>query len=297
MYQRMPLTFDRGHRRRGAPSPIYWNGRGLAVPDRASIGGCRWTALDGLAALGRLDAAGVGLSAVAGSTMRMRCRGEGSTISGTSQMSASDKRYVVQTANSVVERCLLMATDPGDLVLDPTCGGATTAYSAERWGRRWITIDTSPVATAIARQRIATATFPYYTLRDSPEGARAEAELSGRDGTEAPADGYGNDPAAGFVYQRVPYVSAATLAYDEDPPATMLVDQPHATRGVVRATSPFTVESETPWSYLPFEECRRRCRPRSPRACAGNARGRRRLRGNRAHAHLRVADPRRPAGQ
>ena len=169
-------------------------------------------------------------------------------------MSPSDKRYVVQTANSVIERCLLMATDPGDLVLDPTCGGATTAYSAERWGRRWITIDTSPVATAIARQRIATATFPYYTLRDSPEGARAEAELSGRDGTEAPADGYGNDPAAGFVYQRVPYVSAATLAYDEDPPATMLVDQPHATRGVVRAPSPFTVESETPWSYVPFED-------------------------------------------
>ena len=169
-------------------------------------------------------------------------------------MSTSDKRYVVQTANSVIERCLLMATDPGDLVLDPTCGGATTAYSAERWGRRWITIDTSPVATAIARQRIATATFPYYTLRDSPEGARAEAELSGRDSIEEPVGGHGNDPAAGFVYQRVPSVSAATLAYDQNPPATMLVDQPHVARGVVRAASPFTVESETPWSYLPFEE-------------------------------------------
>ena len=144
--------------------------------------------------------------------------------------------------------------EPPILGSDPTCGGGTTAYSAERWGRRWVTIDTSPVATAIARQRIATATFPYYTLKDSSAGAAAEAELSGRDGIEAPGEGYGNDPAAGFVYQRVPSASAATLAYDQDPPATMLVDQPHVTRGVVRAASPFTVESETPWSYLPFED-------------------------------------------
>ena len=170
------------------------------------------------------------------------------------QMREMNKRYVVQTARSVIERCLLMATDPGDLVLDPTCGGATTAYSAERWGRRWITIDTSPVATAIARQRIATATFPYCTLRDSPEGAEAESEISGREGIETPREGYGNDPSVGFVYRRIPYVSAATLAYDQYPPATMLVDQPHVTLGVVRAASPFTVESETPWSYLPFED-------------------------------------------
>ena len=251
VYTRMRLASP-GTSTTGRSDPYQWRGRDWQCPPgeqwRVSMDG-----MDRLAALGRLDAAGVG------SALRWkRYEGEvpGRRVHNLwhQQMSASDKRYVVQTANSVVERCLLMATDPGDLVLDPTCGGATTAYSAERWGRRWITIDTSPVATAIARQRIATATFPYYTLRDSPEGARAEAELSGRDGTEAPADGYGNDPAAGFVYQRVPYVSAATLAYDEDPPATMLVDQPHATRGVVRAASPFTVESETPWSYVPFED-------------------------------------------
>ena len=211
--------------------------------------------LDRLADLGRLDGTGGGRGFVL-AWKRYEDEVPGRRINNLwhRQMSTSDKRYVVQTANSVIERCLLMATDPGDLVLDPTCGGGTTAFSAERWGRRWITIDTSPVATAIARQRIATATFPYYTLKDSSAGAAAEAELSGRDGIDAPGDGYGNDPAEGFVYERVPSVSAATLAYDQDPLATMLVDQPHVTPGVVRAASPFTVESETPWSYLPFED-------------------------------------------
>ncbi len=96
------------------------------------------------------------------------------------KMAASDKRYVVQTADSVIERCVLMSTDPGDLVLDPTCGGATTAAVAERWGRRWITCDTSPVAVSIARQRLATGTFEYWTLADSEDGARQEADLSGK---------------------------------------------------------------------------------------------------------------------
>ena len=251
LYQRMPLSSP-GASTTGRSDPYQWRGQGWQCRPgehwRVSMDG-----MDRLAALGRLDGAGTG-SALRWKHYEDEVPGRRIHNLWHQQMSASDKRYVVQTANSVIERCLLMATDPGDLVLDPTCGGATTAYSAERWGRRWITIDTSPVATTIARQRIATATFPYYTLRDSPEGARAEAQLSGRDGTEAPADGYGNDPAEGFVYQRVPYISAATLAYDEDPPATMLVDQLHLTRGVVRAASPFTVESETPWSYVPFED-------------------------------------------
>ena len=251
MYSRMPLVSP-GASTTGRSEPYHWRGQDWQCPPgehwRVSMDG-----LDRLATLGRLDAAGQG-SLLRWKRYEDEVPGRGIHNLWHRKMAATGKYYVVQTANSVIERCLLMATDPGDLVLDPTCGGATTAYSAERWGRRWVTIDTSPVATAIARQRIATATFPYYTLRDSPEGARAEAELSGRDGIEAPAGGYGNDPAAGFVYQRVPSVSAATLAYGQDPPATMLVDQPHVTRGVVRAASPFTVESETPWSYLPFEE-------------------------------------------
>ena len=87
-----------------------------------------------------------------------------------SRASRSEKLYVVQTATKVVERCVLMTTDPGDLVLDPTCGSGTTAYVAEQWGRRWITIDTSRVALALARARIMGARYPYYLLADSPEG-------------------------------------------------------------------------------------------------------------------------------
>ena len=84
----------------------------------------------------------------------------------------ADKVYVVQTSLKVIERCMLMTTDPGDLVLDPTCGSGTTAYAAEQWGRRWVTIDTSRVALALARTRLMAARFPYYLLADSPEGQR-----------------------------------------------------------------------------------------------------------------------------
>lgn len=91
---------------------------------------------------------------------------------------ATDKIYVVQTSSRIVERCILMSTDPGDLVLDPTCGSGTTAYVAEQWGRRWITIDTSRVALALARARIMGARYPYYLLADSPEGQRREGEIT-----------------------------------------------------------------------------------------------------------------------
>ena len=88
------------------------------------------------------------------------------------------KIYVVQTITEVIERCILMTTDPGDLVLDPTCGSGTTAYVAEQWGRRWITIDTCRVAVALARSRLMGARYPYYLLADSPEGQRKEAEVT-----------------------------------------------------------------------------------------------------------------------
>ena len=121
----------------------------------------------------------------------------------------SDKIYVVQTASKVVERCTLMATDPGDLVLDPTCGSGTTAYVAEQWGRRWITIDTSRVALALARARIMGTRHPYYLLADSPEGKQQEAELSRTEPLDTPSYG---DIRQGFVYERVPHITLSAIA-------------------------------------------------------------------------------------
>ena len=120
-----------------------------------------------------------------------------------------DKTYVVQTNTKVIERCILMTTDPGDLVLDPTCGSGTTAYVAEQWGRRWITIDTSRVALALARARIMGARYPYYLLADSRDGQLKEAELSRRAPSEMPT--YGN-VRQGFVYERVPHITLRAIA-------------------------------------------------------------------------------------
>jgi adenine-specific DNA-methyltransferase len=117
--------------------------------------------------------------------------------------------YVVQTNTKVVERCILMTTDPGDLVLDPTCGSGTTAYAAEQWGRRWITIDTSRVALALARARIMGARYPYYLLADSPAGQWKEAEVSRTALSTAPT--YGNI-RHGFVYERVPHIMLKDIA-------------------------------------------------------------------------------------
>ena len=122
---------------------------------------------------------------------------------------ADDKNYVVQTNTEVVKRCMLMTTDPGDLVLDPTCGSGTTAFVAESWGRRWITIDTSRVALALARTRLMAGRHPAYLLRDSREGAAKEAQVSGIQPTEAP---YGGDVRQGFVLERVPHVTVSLIA-------------------------------------------------------------------------------------
>jgi adenine-specific DNA-methyltransferase len=146
-----------------------------------------------------------------------------------------DKLYVVQTAAKVVQRCLLMTTDPGDLVLDPTCGSGTTAYVAEQWGRRWITMDTSRVPLALARQRLLTATFPWYTLKDASRG-----------------------PAGGFVYQRkqnkrgeevgglVPHITLKSIANNEPPTMEVLVDRPEEESKVTRVAGPFVVEATIP---------------------------------------------------
>jgi adenine-specific DNA-methyltransferase len=148
---------------------------------------------------------------------------------------AEKRFYVVQTNLKVAQRCLLMTTDPGDLVLDPTCGSGTTAFVSEQWGRRWITIDTSRVPLALARQRLLTATFPYYELQDSERG-----------------------PEGGFVYKRrqnkkgeevggiVPHVTLGSIANDEPPNEEVLVDRPEVDSKITRVIGPFVVEATIP---------------------------------------------------
>ncbi|NQU64869.1 MAG: site-specific DNA-methyltransferase, partial [SAR324 cluster bacterium] len=123
------------------------------------------------------------------------------------------KRYIVQTRPIVIERCIQMTTDPGDLVFDPTCGSGTTAYVAEKWGRCWITIDTSRVALALARSRIMGARYPYYLLADSREGKIKEASLSRTVPSEAPTH---NDIRHGFVYDRVPHITLKAIANNSE---------------------------------------------------------------------------------
>jgi len=138
-------------------------------------------------------------------------------------MSRSDpKIYVVQTSTVAIQRCILMTTDPGDLVLDPTCGSGTTAYVSEQWGRRWITVDTSRVALALARTRLMTARYPYYTLKEE------------------------NNIRAGFEYEKVPHVTLGSMANNEEQEFEVLYDKPNEEKTKVRVTGPFTVESLSP---------------------------------------------------
>ena len=151
-----------------------------------------------------------------------------------SRRSPSNKRYVVQTSNAIIERCLLMTTDPGDLVLDPTCGSGVTADVAEEWGRRWVTIDVSRVASAVARQHLATSAYTWHRITDG-----------------------GNDPANDFVCKSMRKVSAGRLADPDTDWAhpdniIKLVDQTDVDRKRLRLCSPFTVESHSPYSHLPF---------------------------------------------
>jgi adenine-specific DNA-methyltransferase len=180
----------------------------------------------------------------------------------TASGSGMDKVYVVQSSTKIVERCLLMTTDPGDLVLDPTCGSGTSAYVAEQWGRRWITVDTSRVALALARSRLMAAKYPWYMLADSEAGIRKEAELS-RQAPPSPMPPTGNDVRHGFVYERVPHVTLKSIAQNPDIREGMnreeieaaiarhaetetLFDRPYEDRKVVRVSGPFTVESLSP---------------------------------------------------
>jgi len=183
-------------------------------------------------------------------------------------MGERDMIYVVQTNTKIVERCLLMTTDPGDLALDPTCGSGTTAYVAEQWGRRWITVDTSRVALALARTRLMAARFPYYLLADSAEGVRKETELTGRTPPGYKTQG---DIKKGFVYKRVPHITLKSIANNPDIKEGMtreeidkaiaryaetetLYDQPYEDNKRIRVTGPFTVESLSPHRVMAIGE-------------------------------------------
>jgi adenine-specific DNA-methyltransferase len=179
---------------------------------------------------------------------------------------ASDPIYVVQTNTKIVERCMLMTTDPGDLILDPTCGSGTSAYVAEQWGRRWITIDTSRVACALARQRLMGARYPYYLLADSLEGREKEKEVTGQ---SLPPAVTSNDIRHGFVYERIQHVTLSSIANNPDikegmnqqqidasirrhAESELLYDRPYEDTGRVRVSGPFTVESLSPHRSLAF---------------------------------------------
>lgn len=157
---------------------------------------------------------------------------------------AGQKLYVVQTNDEIAQRCILMTTDPGDLVLDPTCGSGTTAYVAEQWGRRWITIDTSRIALNIAKTRLMTATFPYYHLHSD-----VHVEVSHKDGkiskklSEKPANEQEGDIRQGFVYEEVPHITLKSLANDEPPATETLYDKPFEDKKKLRVSGPFTVET------------------------------------------------------
>ncbi len=143
-----------------------------------------------------------------------------------------DKLYVVQTGTKAITRCLLMTSDPGDLVLDPTCGSGTTAYVAEQWGRRWITIDTSRIALNIAKTRLMTAVFPYYKLHDTERC----------------------DLRQGFVYKKVPHITLGSIANGEPPATETLYDQPEEIKSKLRIAGPFTVETLQSYEPLSPEE-------------------------------------------
>jgi adenine-specific DNA-methyltransferase len=246
-YESPPFTFQG---RTFTPGTRYWS---------TSIAG-----LNKLSIVGRI--------AISGNTIRYKryrrdfpCTIIGNNWQDVALSSFGDEKiYVVQTASKVIERCLLMTTDPGDLVIDPTCGSGTTAYVAEQWGRRWITCDTSRVALALARTRLMAAKYPYYLLADSPEGIKKESELTGRMPPEYKTDG---DIRKGFVYKRVPHVTLKSIANNPDIKEGMsrkeieaamaryaetetLYDQPYEDNKRIRVTGPFTVESLSPHRVL-----------------------------------------------
>ena len=211
----------------GRSEPYEWKGQVFSC-----VANRQWSiskeGMDRLAAIGRLDAEHGGLR-----WKRYEDEVPGRRISNLWPVQAypSDKRYVVETSTKVVQRCMLMTTDPGDLVFDPTCGSGVTAFVAEQWGRRWVTCDTSRVAVTLAKQRLMTALYEYYELAYPNEGV-----------------------GSGFAYKSVPYVSPKVLAGDAPESAIVLYDQPKVDAGRRRVSGPFTVEAVPAVSALSVDE-------------------------------------------
>jgi adenine-specific DNA-methyltransferase len=191
------------------------------------------TTLDGLNRLvekGRLEVTGNSLSYVRFAS-DLPARALNNVWMDTSSGIVTGKRYVVQTQPKIIARCVLMTTDPGDLVLDPTCGSGTTSYVAEHYGRRWISCDTSRVALTLARERILTSVFPYYRLTDEGRGVDA-----------------------GLQYKSIPRITLTQLAYDESPERIPLYDQPEIDNSKVRVSGPFTVEALSRYAINPLQD-------------------------------------------
>ena len=260
IFRRMPLD-SANTSTTGRSEAFEWNGTSYPCPS-----GRHWSVshegLQNIADLERLISSGE--TTLSWKRYEDDVPGRYITSIWTDTTAPQDKQYIVETPPKVLERCLLMATDPGDLVLDLTCGSGAMPFQAETWGRRWIAIDVAQVSIAIARERLITNTYPYHMLKDSPEGAKLDHEMEQTllppeervPFEEQPSGIYGHDPQRGFVVERQLRVSAGTLAYgqaDEEP-----IKHPDRTVKVnsrVRVASPFTVESDSPYrSITPGEE-------------------------------------------
>ena len=217
IYRRMPLD-SQGASATGRSESYEYDGRVFRCGANRHWAISR-EGMDRLAERGRLEAL-EGQASLMWKRYEDEVPGRRITNVWAAPMSPKDKRYVVQTDVKPIQRCILMTSDPGDLVFDPTCGSGTTARVAEQWGRRWVACDTSRVAVAIARQRLTTASFDYYELAHPDEGV-----------------------GAGFRCRSVADVSPKTLGYDEAPNEVVLYDQPNIDRAKVRVTGPFTVEA------------------------------------------------------
>ena len=255
IFRRMPL--DSAHTSTtGRSEPFEWNGRNYPCPS-----GRHWSVshdgLQNIADLGRLISSGE--NSLSWKRYEGDVPGRYITSIWTDTTAPQDKQYIVETPPKAVERCILMTTDPGDLILDLTCGSGAMPFQAETWGRRWIAIDVAQVSIAIARERLITNTYPYHMLKDSPEGAKLDHEteqelLPPEERTpfeEKADDTYKHDPQGGFVVERQLRVSAGTLAYghrNEEP-----IKHPDRTVKVnnrTRVASPFTVESDSPYQSI-----------------------------------------------
>ena len=246
LFSSMPLFSQSYSKTRS--KPYKWNGKVYKCPQDS-----QWTVssdgLDRLAVSNRL----VGGHSLRWKRYEHEILGRKLNNIWAKQAAAKNKHYVVETAELIIERCMLMTTDPGDLVFDPTCGSGTTAYVAEKWGRRWITSDMGLVAVNLARQRVITGVFPWHMLIDSEQGHRRENDLRQTVDQDPlpPKSSYIEDPSQGFVCERMRRVSAKYLAYpDREAPIDYLVDRPHADRDRLRVSSPFTVESLSPYRYV-----------------------------------------------